>query len=198
MIDWLFGWLVGWWFTEILDESVRLSLQTIKVRCEDAQHSSPNMLDLEEDKSILGKDDEDEEMEENLLSHPSESESEAESEDDDTESEEAATSDEDYVEEDISASPSKGRAAVDLQYKRRAVDYWRSGKTKRMSLASVHRMFHHVVREDTLYQWEKQLLHGAGSRLDKLRAIADKTLASFQEARAKGYAYHCGTLRSID
>ncbi|GAV06574.1 hypothetical protein RvY_16540 [Ramazzottius varieornatus] len=60
---------------------------------------------------------------------------------------------------------------VNLEYKKRAVTYWRNAvKKKRLTLATVQRSFDKVTSIRQLYDWEKQVVEG-GSRLDKLKAV---------------------------
>ncbi|GAU88665.1 hypothetical protein RvY_01316 [Ramazzottius varieornatus] len=60
---------------------------------------------------------------------------------------------------------------VNLEYKKRAVTYWRNAvKKKLLMLATVQRSFGKVTCIRQLYDWEKQVVEG-GSRLDKLKAL---------------------------
>ncbi|GAV00086.1 hypothetical protein RvY_10984 [Ramazzottius varieornatus] len=60
---------------------------------------------------------------------------------------------------------------VNVEYKKRAVTYWRNAvKKKRLTLATVQRSFGKVTSIRQLYDWEKQVVEG-GFRLDKLKAL---------------------------
>ncbi|GAV09407.1 hypothetical protein RvY_18954 [Ramazzottius varieornatus] len=60
---------------------------------------------------------------------------------------------------------------VNLEYKKRAVTYWRNAvKKKRPTLATVQRSFGKLTSIRQLYDWEKQVVEG-GSRLEKLKAL---------------------------
>lgn len=60
---------------------------------------------------------------------------------------------------------------IDLQYKTRAVNYWRSGKRKNLKFATVQKKFRRLHSEAQLYAWKKVVDEG-GSLRDKFGLIA--------------------------
>lgn len=78
------------------------------------------------------------------------------------------------------ASPAHGvctDADMDLTYKTDAVTYWKSGKTKKLSLAQVQHRFRKVKSKMQLYRWDRQISQG-GDRYSKLQQIAQYTLGT--------------------
>lgn len=67
-----------------------------------------------------------------------------------------------------------------IEYKREAVQYQRSGKLKPRTIESVKSRFRKVSSVRQLRRWEKQLNEG-GNRLEKLRQISAYTLDKFSE-----------------
>lgn len=80
-------------------------------------------------------------------------------------------------------------ATISSDYKRRAVEYWKSGKTKPRSLEGIKQKFRKVISIQQLRRWEEQISKG-GSRLDKLKRISSYTLNRFNEALEKGIIIH--------
>ncbi|GAV06499.1 hypothetical protein RvY_16475 [Ramazzottius varieornatus] len=75
--------------------------------------------------------------------------------------------------------------AVNLDYKKRAVDYWCNDTAKkRRSLSSVRNHFTKVRDERQLRDWKKQLA-GGGSRFDKLKVIRFETAKQYFMAKQK-------------
>jgi len=62
------------------------------------------------------------------------------------------------------------REFVDIDYKKKAIEFWRSGKKRRRSIETVQHKFKKVINTTQLYRWEKQIAEG-GSRTDKLLNI---------------------------
>lgn len=105
-----------------------------------------------------------------------------------------AVSVEDEVEEDFDDYEEKEISdqseVVDLDYKQRAVTFWRKTSTKkRRSLDSVKKNFKMVKHEKMLYRWEKQIEEG-GSRLEKLRNISKYVLQQFNNATENRLPVH--------
>ncbi|GAV08542.1 LOW QUALITY PROTEIN: hypothetical protein RvY_18215 [Ramazzottius varieornatus] len=74
---------------------------------------------------------------------------------------------------------------VNLEYKKRAVTYWRNAvKKKRLTLATVQRSFGKVTSIRQLYDWKKQVVEG-DSRLDKLKALRLDVGKQFFPAKRK-------------
>jgi hypothetical protein len=73
--------------------------------------------------------------------------------------------------ESIPSSPKKRqKRIVPFEDKKKAVDYWKSGKTKRLSLSSISTRFHFVTSIQQLYEFKKQI-ESHGSRNDKVNEI---------------------------
>lgn len=84
--------------------------------------------------------------------------------------------------------------AVEFEYKKKAVAFWRSGTLKRRSFDSVKTKFKKVKHQRTLYRWEKQIEEG-GSRLEKLLQISKLVLEQFNNASKKCLPIHDSNLR---
>lgn len=78
---------------------------------------------------------------------------------------------------------------IDIDYKRRTIEFWRSGSKKRRSIKSVENQFKKVKDEKQLYRWEKQVADG-GSRTDKLLYIAQYVLHQFNSASDRHLPIH--------
>ena len=59
---------------------------------------------------------------------------------------------------------------ISLENKKKAVDFWKSGKTKRLSLTTVSNRYRFVTSLPQLYNFEKQL-EKSGTRHDVLREV---------------------------
>lgn len=68
----------------------------------------------------------------------------------------------------------KGRNNAELDYRRAAVAYWKSGVRKQLSFATVQSKFVKVKSRGMLQHWAKQL--NPASRMEKLRLLEAKTL----------------------
>ncbi|OQV20450.1 hypothetical protein BV898_05495 [Hypsibius exemplaris] len=151
---------------DILDEAVKLSSRN---------HPAEDEMigtDAAEENEDKHGDDEDEDC-----SHSSEPSEEMEMD-----------SDVDYVESEDGVRRSK-ITPVDLEYKRKAVEFWLNGNSKkRRTFASVRNSFRKVQCDKTLRAWAKQLQ--SGSRFDKLNVIREKVLASVQAAKASRTLIH--------
>ena len=121
---------------------------------------------------------------------------ETETEEDEDEDEDDK-SDADYVEDAADACgnlPDRARASkpVPMEYKRKAVAYWLSGKKKRLSAVTVGRKYHYAKSGKMLHTWMKQLEAAAGTQ-DKVLlndAIKASVLATFEEAVKKRWEHH--------
>ncbi|KYQ52674.1 hypothetical protein ALC60_08206 [Trachymyrmex zeteki] len=67
---------------------------------------------------------------------------------------------------------------VDIEYKKKAVEYWRSGKTNNVPLKSVQHRFRKVSSLKLLYRWEAQIIQ-SGIRIGKLLQISKYVLATW-------------------
>jgi hypothetical protein len=85
--------------------------------------------------------------------------------------------------ESIPSSPMKRlKTMVSFEDKRRAVEFWKSGKKKRLSLGTVSHQFRFITSVQQLYEFEKQV-ETQGSRNDKLKEIWSYTFQEFMSAR---------------
>ncbi|XP_032691723.1 uncharacterized protein LOC116854168 [Odontomachus brunneus] len=80
-------------------------------------------------------------------------------------------------------------ASISHDYKKQAIDYWKSGKTGARSLEGVKRRFRKVTSIRQLRRWDNQVNEG-GSRTEKLKRISQYTLNRFNEALEKGMIIH--------
>ncbi|XP_076666304.1 uncharacterized protein LOC143367919 [Andrena cerasifolii] len=78
---------------------------------------------------------------------------------------------------------------VDLNYKIRAVEFWRSGSKDRKSLGSVQHQFRKVKSVQQLYRWEAALAND-GTRREQLLSIVQNVLDKFQTAIDQGSLIH--------
>lgn len=75
-----------------------------------------------------------------------------------------------YDTEDVSEvvqDDTKFREIVDIDYKKRVIEFWRFGQKKRRNIESVRNRFKKVINVTQLYRWEAQVAEGE-SRTDKL------------------------------
>lgn len=75
------------------------------------------------------------------------------------------------------------------------MQYWKSGKKRRLSLLTVQKNFQQVTSIRQLYRWEENIEQG-GSHRDKVIAIKGYVLAKFQEALDRGSIIHDINLRN--
>ncbi|XP_071576841.1 uncharacterized protein [Temnothorax nylanderi] len=92
-----------------------------------------------------------------------------------------------YLPEEVICSSVE--ATISNDYKRQAVEYWRSGKTRGKSFEGVKRRFRKVTSIRQLRRWEIQISEG-GSRLEKLEKIFAYTLNCFNKALERGIIIH--------
>ncbi|XP_071573356.1 uncharacterized protein [Temnothorax nylanderi] len=92
-----------------------------------------------------------------------------------------------YLPEEVTCSSVE--ATISSDYKRQAVEYWRSGKTRGRSLEGVKRRYKKVTSIRQLARWESQISEG-GSRMEKLERISAYTLNCFNEALERGIIIH--------
>nr|XP_012152456.1 PREDICTED: LOW QUALITY PROTEIN: uncharacterized protein LOC105664100 [Megachile rotundata] len=96
------------------------------------------------------------------------------------------------VSESSSNSPDEnihGRCHISIEYKKDAVNFWKSGRKRPLSFKSVQARFKKVKSRAQLYRWEQQISSG-GSRLDKLRDIGNVVLEKFVLARNRNVIVH--------
>jgi hypothetical protein len=83
---------------------------------------------------------------------------------------------------------------VNNNYKRRAVEFWKSGKKGRYSLSSVQHRFKKIKSLPQLYKWELSLQRG-GTHREKLLYISEYVLNKFKDANDKNSIMHDLDLR---
>ncbi|XP_029668210.1 uncharacterized protein LOC115238484 [Formica exsecta] len=83
---------------------------------------------------------------------------------------------------------------VNLNYKRKAVEFWNSGKKGHLAITAVQNRFRKVKSVSQLHRWEENVMRG-GSNRDKLVFIAEYVLSQFQEAIDRGPIIHDIDLR---
>ncbi len=71
---------------------------------------------------------------------------------------------------------------ISLEDKKKAVDFWKSGKTKRLSLTTVSNRYLSVTSLPQLYDFEKQL-ETSETRHDMLREVWTYTYNEFINAK---------------
>ncbi|XP_039312536.1 uncharacterized protein LOC120359377 [Solenopsis invicta] len=83
---------------------------------------------------------------------------------------------------------------VDFSYKRKAVEFWKSGKKTCRILSAVQHKFRKVKSYHQLYRWETSL-EKSGTNADKFAFIAEYVLHKFQEACDRKSIIHDMNLR---
>jgi hypothetical protein len=92
--------------------------------------------------------------------------------------------------ESIPSSPMKRpKRMISLEDKKKAVDFWKSGKTKRLSLTKVSNRYRFVTSLPQLYDFEKQL-ETSGTRHDMLREVWTYTYNEFINAKNNNLIIH--------
>lgn len=88
----------------------------------------------------------------------------------------------------------KDEEEISYDYKLRAVEYWRSGKKKNLSLESVQQKFRKVLSVKQLRRWA-HTLHKGGTYREKVARICDITLENFKKAVDNGLIIHDKDIR---
>lgn len=92
--------------------------------------------------------------------------------------------------ESIPSSPIKRpKRMISFEDKKKAVDFWKRGKTKRLSLTTVSNRYRFVTSLSQLYDFEKQL-ETRGTRHDMLREVWTYTYNEFIKARDNNLIIH--------
>ncbi|KAK2574686.1 hypothetical protein KPH14_012929, partial [Odynerus spinipes] len=84
---------------------------------------------------------------------------------------------------------------VDLRYKKKAVEFWKSGKQAPRPLTTVQRNFRKVKSVQQLHRWATSLEKG-GTNADKWTFITEYVLQKFEEAIDRRSIVHDMNLRS--
>ena len=92
-----------------------------------------------------------------------------------------------YLPEEVVCSSVEETISSD--YRKAAVEYWRSGVNKPRSLEGVRQKFKKVTSIRQLRRWEDQANQG-GNRYEKLKRISEYTLNRFNEALERGMIIH--------
>ncbi len=115
----------------------------------------------------------------------------SESEEEGTEEQTADSS----VSKSIPSSPVKRpKRHISIEDKKRAVDYWKSGKTKNLTLATVSKRFRFVYSIQQLKNFEKQI-ENYGSREEKIKDIWNYTFNEFIKAKNNCLTVHDNDLK---
>jgi hypothetical protein len=97
--------------------------------------------------------------------------------------------------ESIPSSPmKKPKRMISLEDKKKAVDFWKSGKTKRLSLTTVSNRYRFVTSLAQLYKFEHQL-ETSGTRNEMLREIWTYTYQEFIKAKENNLIIHDSDLK---
>jgi len=83
---------------------------------------------------------------------------------------------------------------IDFSYKRKAVEYWKSGKKSRRSFSTVQTKFRKVKSLQQLYRWETSVEKGE-TNADKLTFITEYVLQKFEDASDRRSIVHDINLR---
>ncbi|KAF4532880.1 hypothetical protein B566_EDAN001484 [Ephemera danica] len=89
----------------------------------------------------------------------------------------------------LPSSPEFKRQFIPYLYKRRAVEYWRSGVKKPLNWETVKKKFWKLKTRSMLYRWVEQV-DEVGTRLDKLKFVYEATYEDFQAARRRLHCFH--------
>jgi hypothetical protein len=99
------------------------------------------------------------------------------------------------VSESIPSSPVKRpKRHISIEDKKRAVDYWKSGKTKNLTLATVSKRFRFVYSIQQLKNFEKHI-ENYGSREEKIKDIWNYTFNEFLKAKNNYLTVHDNDLK---
>lgn len=85
-------------------------------------------------------------------------------------------------------------ADIQYDYKQKAIEYWKSGKKRKLKLETMQSKFKRVTSKCQSYRWEEQISNG-GNRIEKLKEISEFVLSKFNEAIQKSLTVHDLDLR---
>lgn len=83
---------------------------------------------------------------------------------------------------------------LSYEYKKKAVEYWRSGKTGNLRIDTVRQKYKKVSSERQLRRWVNQINKG-GTYMEKLTAISEFVLKNFKDSIKVGNIIHDTDLR---
>lgn len=86
---------------------------------------------------------------------------------------------------------------VDFEYKKRAVEYWRSGSGQNRTFTSVKTKFRKLTSDRMLRKWAKQVDDGHYPKWEAIKIIERSTFDRFLEERAQGNILHDYNLQRI-
>lgn len=72
----------------------------------------------------------------------------------------------------------------DEEYKRKVIEFWKSGKKYKLKFATVQARFKRVTSKKQLYRWENDISKGGNTR-EKLQKISEYVLTQFDDALQK-------------
>jgi len=85
---------------------------------------------------------------------------------------------EDDSEEIINENNKKVIVSIDFEYKKKAVQYWKSAKKRKLKLKTVQNLFKKLKNQNMLYRWESQVEED-GNRVEKLSEICRYVVNEF-------------------
>lgn len=96
---------------------------------------------------------------------------------------------------ELSESCSEHDEPVDFDYKKKAVEFWRSAKTKKnLSIKTVANRFKKVQSARQLRRWANQINKG-GTYMEKLKRISEYTIKNLKNAIDAGLIVHDTDIR---
>jgi len=96
--------------------------------------------------------------------------------------------------EDKSSSEESAACPIPIEYKKKAVEFWRNRGGKQRSFESVKHRFRKVKHRSDLNNWEQQVENG-GTTAEKLKFIAKETYRKFVESRERHKNVHDNNIR---
>lgn len=106
---------------------------------------------------------------------------------------EAEQIDEEEEEQEFETYPVKllkcDNDGVSIEYKKSAVEYWKTSSKRLKTLESVKNRYRKVMSLTQLRRWEIQVNKG-GSRIDKMKQISEYVLNNFNAALERGIVIH--------
>lgn len=77
----------------------------------------------------------------------------------------------------------------DEEYKRKVIEFWKSGKKHKLKFMTVQARFKCVTSKQQLYIWENKISKGGNTR-EKLKKISEYVFARFEDALQKSLPIH--------
>jgi len=95
---------------------------------------------------------------------------------------------EDNSEEIIKENNKKVIVSIDFEYKKKAVQYWKSAEKGKLKLKTVQNQFKKLKNQSMLYRWESQVEED-GNRNEKLSEICKYVVDEFQSHIRSHYQF---------